>query len=198
MNRDNVLFLVIGALTGFLAGYLMQESMAMRQPAPVRPPTAAAQGNPSAGPGPAPAGGTGPAMAEVQELSARVAQNPNDAAAIRRLANLNYDISNWQRAAELYERYLEIEAGDPDVMTDLGATYRNLGRPNDALAQFRGARQRDPEHWQALYNEILVHAFDLEDLEAANSAMAQLQRLQPDNPNVSRLAEELAKRSQGA
>ncbi len=203
MHRDNVLYLVVGTLVGFIAGYVMQEAMMSRQPAPpgavVASGPSSAAGSPSPGVAPGSPGSDGqPAMAEVQRLSARVAENPDDVEALRGLANLNYDISNWQRAAELYERYLELEPGDLDVITDLGATYRFLGRSDDALARFKEVRERAPSHWQARYNEILVLAFDLEDLEAARSAMAELLKLQPDNTNVNRLAEELEKRSQGA
>ncbi len=194
MNRDNLLFLVIGVLAGFIGGYLMHETMAARQPAPNRAATAPASSQAS----PPADAAAGPAMEEVQRLSARVAENPDDAEAIRRLANLNYDISNWQRAAELYERYLELEPGDPDVMTDLGATYRFLGRAEEALEQFRGVREQAPEHWQSRYNEILVLALDLGDLEAARQAMAELERLEPDNEQVARLAAELARRTRNA
>ena len=135
---------------------------------------------------------------EVQQLTARLREDPNDTEALRRLGNLNYDISNWQRAAELYERFLALEPGHLGVMTDLGATYRFLGRPDDALGQFRGVREIDPDHWQSLYNEVLVLGFDLGDLQAAEAAMEELERLQPDNADVARLASELEKRLSGA
>ena len=197
LNRDNMLFLVIGVLTGFISGYVMHEVMAARQPAPRR-----AAASPGVAPsGAAAAGGTSgsqPAMEDVQRLSAHVAQNPDDAPAVRQLANLNYDIRNWDRAAELYRQYLDLMPGDLNVMTDLGAVYRYLGRPEDALEQFREVRDQAPDHWQARYNEVLVLAFDLQDFAAAGSAMAELQELQPDNPEVTRLAAELEKRSAGA
>lgn len=195
MNRDNVLFLMIGALTGFIIGYLMHEAMAARQPAPRQ----AAAGETAAGtpPGAGAAGGQ-PAMEQVQRLRAHVAQNPDDAPAVRQLANLNYDIRNWDRAAELYQQYLGLVPDDVNVMTDLGAVYRFLGRPQEALEQFRHVQGQAPDHWQARYNEVLVLAFDLEDLEAAGSAMSELRQLQPDNPEVVRLAEELERRGAGA
>ncbi len=199
MNRDNALFMMIGLLAGFIGGYVMHESMAANQPPPRRPPTPATVGAavPAAEARGAQSPGGQPAMGQVQRLTAHVQENPDDAEAIRSLANLNYDISNWQRAAELYQRYLELVADDIDVRTDLGATYRYLDRPQDALEQFRKARELAPEHWQARYNEVLVLAFDLEDLPAAGTAMEELLALQPGNPEVDRLAAELEKRSAG-
>ena len=199
VNRDNVLFLVIGTLVGFIAGFVMHEVMAARQPAPRRPDSAEAAATTSGAASGSPAAPTGrPAgMEAVQRLRAHVAENPDDAPAVRQLANLNYDIRNWQRAAELYEQYLGLVPEDAGVMTDLGAVYRFLGRHQEALVQFRGARQRDPSHWQALYNEVLVLAFDLGELEAADAAIKELSRLQPDNSDISQLAAELQKRSDG-
>lgn len=197
MNRDNILFTMIGLLAGFIGGYLMHEVMAERQPAPIRSPALRAD-SPAKPTGGAPPAGGQPAMEQVQQLAAHVRENPEDAEAIRLLANLNYDISNWQRAAELYSRYLGLEANDFDVMTDLGATYRHLGKPQEALEQFRNVRQLAPAHWQSRYNEVLVLAFDLNDLPAAGIAMDELMSMQPDNQEVVRLAAELKKRTEGA
>jgi len=207
VTRDNVLYAVIGILAGFILGYVLHEEMAARQP-PRRLADgtligsagagAAAPGNPAGG-AQAPAAGSGaPMMDMVQELQQRIAANPEDTQALKQLANLHYDIRNWGDAAQLYERYLELQPGDPDVRTDLGASYRHLGRFDAALEQFREVTAQNPEHWQALYNEVLVLGFDMGDLETANEAMVELRALQPDNPEVDRLAQALAERQEGA
>ncbi len=195
MTRDNVLFLVIGALVGFISGYVMHEAMAVHQPAPRRAVEGQtpAPGSGSVGGG-TPQAGPGPAMEQVQQLRARVEQNPNDAQAVRQLANLNYDISNWDRAASLYQQYLELDPGNIDVMTDLGAVFRQLGQPQQALEQFRMARQLAPDNWQSLYNEVLVLGFDLADGPAAHEAVNRLVEMQPENTDVERLAAEVRKR----
>ncbi len=198
MNRDNALFLMIGLLSGFIGGYVMHESMAANQPVARRPgaPAAPAPANPPAQAG-VPSSGGQPGVEQVQRLRAFVEENPDDTAALRSLANLNYDLRNWQRAAELYQRYLDLDGSDLDVRTDLGATFRYLGQPEQALEQFRTVRELASDHWQACYNEVLVLAFDLEDLPAANAAMDELRAMQPGNPEVDRLAAELEKRAKG-
>ncbi len=191
MTRDNILFTTIGLLAGFLGGYVMHEVMAGRQPTRRLPGQTAvaapAPGAPAANP-------AAPAMAEVGQLRQRLAENPQDIEALRRLGNLFYDIQEWEQAAELYERYLEIRPDDPNVLTDTGACYRSAGDSERALERFRRARDLDPTHWQSRYNEVLVLAFDLEQLEAATEALAELQALQPDNPNVQGLAAKIEKR----
>jgi tetratricopeptide (TPR) repeat protein len=195
LNKDNLLFAVVGILLGFVSGYLLFEAMAARQPprlgaAGAPPATAAGPMGQQAPPEGAPAtgGGAGPAMAQVQELQNRLQQNPNDTEALRTLANLNFDIQNWPRAQELYTRYLEIQPNDPDVMVDLGVTLRELGQFDQALGLFHRVQQQDPGHWQSYYNEVVVLAFDLKRFDEADRALARLRELQPSNADVERLA----------
>ena len=204
LNKDNVLFLLGGLVLGFIFAFLMFEAMASRQPPRL---TAAlrsqiAMGDEGAGGGAmgaaaeAPPGagqGGGPAMAEIQQLREIVEKNPNDIQAVRKLADLNFDIQNWQRAQELYSHYLELKPNDPDVITDLGITYRGLQQYDKAIDLFNQAKKLEPGHWQAYYNEVVVLAFDLKKTAQANQVMGQLQQLQPSNPDVAKLAEALAK-----
>lgn len=202
MNKDHVLFLVIGLLGGFLLGYVGHEVMASRQPAPARAENVAAAGAPQGTPpGMPPAGaqGGGPGVEQVQQLRAYVEKNPNDSRAVRELANLNYDIGNWQRAAELYGQFLKLSPDDVDVMTDLGACLRNMGKSAEALEVIQRAKAKNPRHWQARYNEVLILGFDLGRMDEAAVAAAELKQLEPGNPDVTRLADEIdRRRSAGA
>lgn len=210
-QRDNILFLMGGLLVGFVVAYLMFEAMASRQPPRLTPalraqivngedggggaagseaPAGAAEA-PSAGGAGAP--GAGPAMAEIQQLRDFVEKNPNDAQAVRKLADLNFDIQNWQRAQELYAHYLELKPNDTDVMTDLGITYRGLRQFDKALALFDQAKKKDPNHWQSYYNEVVVLAFDLKKTAEAKTALAKLEQMQPANPDVKKLADAVAR-----
>lgn len=213
MNKDNLLFLMGGLLVGFVTAYLFFEAMAARQPPRLTPQMRAqivsgeegggAMGAPA---GEAPAGGGapnaaaaggqggGPAMAEIQQLRDYVEKNPNDADAVRKLADLNFNISNWPRAQELYNHYLQLKPNDPDVMTDLGITYRETKEPDKALTLFRQAKQVSPDHWQAYYNEVVVLAFDLKKHDEAGQVLDQLQKMQPGNPDVARLSDAVNRR----
>lgn len=203
MTRDHLLVLLIGLLSGFILGYVAHETMAARQPVPAF----AAGGPQQAGQTAAPQaaqqqGQTAPqgaaAMQQVQQLRAYVAENPDDLDAVRKLANLNYDIANWSRAVELYSAYMEKRPDDVDVATDLGAALRHQGRPEEALKLFDLVRERRPDHWQSLYNQILVLAFDLGRLDDAWAKVLELQEMQPGNPDVERLATEVERRRDAA
>jgi tetratricopeptide (TPR) repeat protein len=221
MTRDNLLFATIGVLTGFISGYFVHEVMAVRQPPPLAvleaaqaqlaasgggmpsaPAAAAADSGPGDATGAPPAAGGppggAPPMEEILRLKAHVEQNPNDADAILALANLNYDIRSWARARELYERYLKLRPAQPDVLTDLGVSLRGLKEYDAAMKRFEEAQKLQEGHWQSLYNEVVVLAFDLKDLPRAQQVLGKLRQLQPDNPEVARLASEVAKQSGAA
>lgn len=201
MKRDHVLFLVIGVLVGFLAGYVLQEYMAARQPQRLLPGQArveAGAGSPGSDVAPPAAGSGGMGSQRVQELVARVAQNPEDAQAVLELANLNFDIKNWSRAVQLYEQFLKLRPDNPDVISDMGICYRELGEFQKALDLFDRAQEIQPDHWQSRFNEVVVQAFDLKDYAAAEKVLDELRSLQPDNPNLEQLAQEIERRRNAA
>jgi hypothetical protein len=224
LNKDNLLYTVIGILMGFISGYLIKDMMLTRQPPRLTPELraqialegenpaqpagggAAAEGptdartadtsNPAMG-GVAPGGG-GPMNAEVAQLKQYVEQHPDDADAVLKLANLNFDIRNWPRAQELYTQFLKLRPNNPDVLTDLGISYRETQKFDQALESFREARKLAPDHWQSYYNEVVVLAFDLKRYDEAGPLLQELQRMQPSNPEVAKLADAVARQRSAA
>ncbi len=218
MNRDNLLFLLFGFLLGFVGAYLAFEAIAAKQPQrriagmPIDDPAAAGTTTPMSGPesagapggtasaptvGGAPSAG-GPGMEEIQKLKEYVDQHPEDSAAVRKLANLNFDIGNWARARDLYLQFEKVDTADADLLTDLGITYRELGDSEQALARFRQAEKLAPEHWQSRFNQVIVLGLDLGRFDEANGILDQLRKTQPANPEIDRLAGEIEKRRKAA
>jgi tetratricopeptide (TPR) repeat protein len=196
LNKDNLLFTIIGLLIGFLAGYMLQEALAARQPARrmagdvAAAPQEAAAPSPGGAPG-MPAAGGAPEMEAIQRLRERVEANPKDAEAVLELANSNFQIGRWDRARDLYTQYLGLRPANPDVLSDLGVTHRELGQFDRALDLFRQAQKMDEAHWQSIYNEVVVLAFDLKQWGRAEEALSRLRKMQPANPDVERLAGEV-------
>lgn len=198
MSRDNVLWALAGVLVGFVTAYLLFETVGSRQP-----PRAVAVTPGAVAPATAPGGAPPAAGAEAERLQAMerqardletfLAANPATPEAWVQLANLRFDLQLFDGAAEAYARYLELAPANPDVLTDLGVSYRMVGRHQDALEQFRRARELAPDHWKALFNEVVVLAFDQRRLEEADQALDRLRELQPANPDVERLATEVGK-----
>jgi len=220
VNRDNLLFLFFGFLLGFVGAYLAFEAIAAKQPQrriagmPSGDPSAAGSGDPTtplsapdasgasgemAAGGPAAGGAPArPGMEEIRKLKEYVDQHPEDGDAVRKLANLNFDIGNWTRARDLYLQYEKVAKPDADLLTDLGITHRALGEFDQALARFREAEKLAPDHWQSQFNQAIVLGLDLSRYDEANQILDQLRRTQPDNPEIDRLKGELEKRRKAA
>lgn len=201
--RDQVLFVAAGLMVGFVLAYLAFENIGRQQPQRRLPPEAGAvqggpPGNPNPGPGAAPGTGPGVTAAQVQQLSAYVEQNPEDADAVLQLANMNFDIRNWPRAAELYERRLTLRPANPDVLSDLGICYREMGEFQQALETFDRAQEIEPDHWESRFNEVVVQALDLGNFEAAEEVLDELRAIRPGDQTVERLAAEVERRRNAA
>lgn len=202
MTKDNLISAVFGILLGFIAGYLLHEVMASRQPprfagnvsgAPDMAGSPGMGGASQAGPQQDPA-----LQQEMQQLEQHVQENPNDVAALRRLGDLHFDQANWAQARDVYSRVLQLEPGNADVLSDLGVVYRGLKDYPKALAQFDEAQRLVPQHWMSRFNEAIVLAFDLQRYDEAEKVLGELKMLQPGNPDVDRLSQELEKRRNAA
>lgn len=192
MNRNDALFLVIGLLVGFIGGYLMQDVMLDRQPARLVHGEGGVAASGGSVPTGAPSGSSGQEkLQEMQRLEAYVQANPQDAGAILRLANLSFDVESWARCAEMYERYIKLEPATPDLLSDMGVCYRGIGQLDRAIELFDQAHEMNPSHWPSLFNKAVVLGIDRRDFDAAAQVLAELRTLQPNNPQVERLAEEL-------
>lgn len=186
--------LIIGLMVGLTLGYVLAEM----QPVPPSRAmaTAAAQGglppnHPPLDGQAAPPSPQGPSAAQQEqvrqqaaELESMLKERPDDRQVMVALGNLYFDASQWPEARDWYEKALTQQGDDPNVLTDLAVVYRNLGEPEKALELLDRALKRAPDHWQALFNKVVVLNFDLHRHEEATAALAQLKKLKAANPQV--------------
>ena len=207
MKKDHLAFLLAGLAFGFLLGFGFFRALASRpgnegasrgaetipQPAgPAAPMTTPMGGAPQA------AGGGAPMMAEINALKERVQKDPKDAGAWVRLANLYQDSGMFEPAIEFYQRALAIVPDDANVLTDMGICYQEIQRFDEALAALRRAQASHPEHWQSLYNIVVVAGLRTGRFEEADAAMKRLQEINPDAPQLAELRGALANARRGA
>lgn len=124
-------------------------------------------------------------------LERYVTLRPDDARALLVLADLEFQAQDYAPARDHYERYLTLAPPDAEVLTDLGAAYRYLREPEKALELLERAEQLDPSHWAALYYQVVVHGFDLGNPRRAREILTRLQAMQPENPDVRNLSQQL-------
>jgi len=142
MTRDNVLFTVCGLLTGFIVGYFVASSS--HPPVPALAATSSPAAAASADAAPAPSAVE--LASRVKEIQNAIQRDPENVDLQVQLANTYYDASDWKSAAESYEKTLPKKGSDPNLLTDLGSCYRNLGNFDKALEMYGRAQAAQPSH----------------------------------------------------
>jgi tetratricopeptide (TPR) repeat protein len=200
LTKDNLLFAGFGLVLGFVVAWLMFEKVTMSQPPRAVPGQTAAA--PAPGGQGAPSSGVPLDMSRLEQAQQRFEQNPDNPDLILALAQETHDIATqvpnpagshplWVQARDLYARYVQLRSDDPNlpiILSDLGVVHQELGEFDQALETFRRVRMIAPDHWQALYNEVVVLAFGKKQFDEAMKALDELKRVQPNNPDVQRLA----------
>lgn len=207
---DRIVFAAGGLLLGFALAWLYLEKLPNPVPPVAEDPHARIAG---VGPGasrdlPGSGGGSpslpsaDPAVRQrVRDLEEAVGKDPKNYDLLVQLGNAAYDADDPRQAVDAYERALRIRDGDPNVLTDLGVSYRNLGDSDKALASFGRAAKADPKHWQAVFNQIIVYGVDKGDAKKAKELLKQLRKEHPEIPSLDKLEgmiEERAKKTTGS
>ena len=198
MKKEHMAFLFGGLAFGFLLGFGLFRSIETR-PGTSAGPAASNEVTSPMGPA-APMGGTvpsqssgggAPMLAEINALKDRVQKDSKDAAAWTRLANIYQDAGMFEPAIQFYQRASELRPNDANLLTDMGICYQELKQFDRALELLEQAQKADPANWQSLYNIVVVAGLDLNRFERADAALAQLEKLRPDAPNLAGLREAL-------
>jgi tetratricopeptide (TPR) repeat protein len=189
MHRNPWFTLILGLMVGLVLGYVFAERQTLPSAttAPRQAGAAAQSGLPEGHP-PVEAG-TGGAEAQrlsqqAAELQRMLAQSPDDPRLMVALGNLYFDGGRWTEARMWYERSLELDATDPNVVTDLAVVHRNLQQPDRSLELLDQAIALDSEHWQAYYNQVIVLQFDLHRHDEAAATLARLKEIAATNSDV--------------
>jgi len=189
MIKNPWFMLLIGLMVGLTLGYVFAE----RQPVP--PAKALIAGAQAAQSGEFPEGhppvagqAANSAASEVDsqaaELRGLLAQSPGDFGLMVALGNVYFDAGRWEESRMWYEQALEVQSGDVNVLTDLAVAYRNLQRPERSLEILDQVIATAPDHWQALYNRVVVLHFDLHRHDEAVRALESLEALAKTNPQI--------------
>jgi tetratricopeptide (TPR) repeat protein len=210
---DRLLFASLGLLLGFAAAYLYIERAggAGAGPAAADPhaglpgfEAGATRDLPGAGGGAAPIGGGSAGVSadpaarqQIAMLQAAAEKDPGNYDLLVKLGNAAYDANDPRLAADSYEKALAVRGGDPNVLTDLGVSYRNLGDLDRALQNFDRALKSDPTHWQAAFNKIVVVGLDKGDVKAARELLARLKKSNQNIPALDRLEKNLDEAAKG-
>jgi cytochrome c-type biogenesis protein CcmH/NrfG len=197
MRLQAWLFLLIGFALGFGVLYTWTKQRApdvvRATPLPVDPnvPTdlSAASGGSSSAEPPAPPVD----MARVQELTAKIKQNPRDTESIVELGNINFDQRNYNDAINLYKKALEIKPEALNIRTDMGTAMFYQNRFDDAIAEFQQVLKADPTNAQALFNLGVTMLHGKKDPKRALEYWEKLIATNPNHPQAVFVKEQIEK-----
>jgi len=156
MTKDNVLFIVIGLLAGFMIGFFFANSVNQGALVSTAGPTAtgpASAGMPQGGtlpeghpavPGSGGPGGSG-AIPEVQAAIDKAKQSPNDFDAQMKAAELYYQIQRYEGAIEFLKKATELQPDDYGALVQLGNAYFEAGKYDEAEKTYTKALTKKPD-----------------------------------------------------
>jgi cytochrome c-type biogenesis protein CcmH/NrfG len=196
LNRYTIIGLAVGLVLGIFIGYQAGSSASP-------PGGMGVAGTPGMPPSGAPAGA--PPMpgdnfqARIAQMQQVVARDPKNVEAWIQLGNDYFDTRQPQKAIEAYARALELRPNNPNVLTDQGVMYREVGQFEKASANFRKANQVDPKHVQSLFNLGVVYFNDLKQPKNAIETWNKVIQIAPQSEQAAqaRTAIEEAKKAGG-
>jgi tetratricopeptide (TPR) repeat protein len=116
-------------------------------------------------------------LAALEEMSAK---EPNNADYLTQIANGYYDLGQYAKAADFYQRSLAIRPRDPLAETDLATCFHYLGQHDKALEILNGVLNYSPNFPQAMFNKGIVLATGGKDIPGAITVWEDLSKSSPD------------------
>jgi Flp pilus assembly protein TadD len=175
MKKETILFvgvaLIVGVLVGLLISKGSKSSSSVQSSSPVAPVVNSQQ--------------------DIQLMKKVVAGDPDNGGAWVQLGHAYYDADQPVKAIEAYNKALAITPNNPDVLTDQGVMFRQLGWFDRAEENFLRASELDPGHHQSLYNLGVVYRYDLKDLNRAREAWTRYLQINPSGPGADNIRREL-------
>ena len=145
----------------------------------------------------APASSTAPVPAvnyqqNIQMLEDIVRREPDNRDAWVQLGHNYFDSKQPMKAIEAYSKALALNGNDPNVLTDQGIMFRQVGWFDKAIENFQKANDLNPSHLQSLYNMGVVYRYDLQNFDKARQVWSHYLELNPSGPGADQVRRELA------
>lgn len=175
MKKETLLVVAITLVVGVLVGILISKGGKKTAPAPTGAP-------------PAPAVNY---QQNIKLLEGIVAGDPANRNAWVELGHNYFDSDQPVKAVDAYNKALELDPSDPNVLTDQGVMFRRLGWYDKAAENFAKASELDPSHIQSLYNLGVVYRYDLQDFDKAKETWNKYLALNPTGPGADQVRAEM-------
>src|SRR5713101_9046933 len=175
MNKDNLMFAIIGLLLGFIVGFMVHSVLSQRESAP-RGPMQQTQSMPPNHPpvGGDQAGDTGQQMlASVQTAMKQAREQPNDFEAQVTAAKMEYQIQRYDQSIEYLLKANQLHPDELDVVAMLGEANMDGGHFDVAEKWYRAALLKKPDNMPVL-DGLCAVLLSKGDPQAAEEALNKL------------------------
>ncbi len=198
MTRENILFTIIGVLLGFIVGFMFASAMNQRYGPGAPVPIAGSQnlpadhppiGSPGAGAG---AGANPQGMqAEVTASLDRARSEPNNFEAQMRAAELYYQIQRYDDAIGFLLKANQIKPDNYEAVVALGRVNLDAENYETAEKWYKAALLKKPNDVGVLAS-LAFTALQRGSATEAETAIANLEKVDPNNADLSQFRERLA------
>lgn len=127
------------------------------------------------------------AIEEFKKAIALATQDDSKIVAYYNMANVYFDLRDYQNAADAYQSALKIDDKLSKIRNNLGLAFAGMKRLSEAAAEFKRAVDLKPRYAEAHYNLGVAH------LQLGEKPQAELesQALQAINPELAQRLEKL-------
>ena len=109
---------------------------------------------------------------------AKIKEQFLDAYSFLRAGMANERTGNYPAAVRAYERGLEVEAENVELLNSLGFALFQDGKSQEAVGALEKALKVDPKHWKA-HNNMALASIDLGELEVAEAHYRESLAIEP-------------------
>ena len=197
MTRENLLFAIIGLLAGFIVGFLFASSMSQRQLAPATAATGS-QNLPADHPPVAGNNSSNPqqVFADVQASMKKAREEPQNFDAQIAAARLEYQIQRFDDAIGFLLKANQLKPGDYETIANLGMVNLDAGHYEQSIKWYKAALLKKPDDL-AVVDGLCAAALGAGDVKEAEQAIANLEKLDPQNSDLAQFKEKLANLKSG-
>jgi tetratricopeptide (TPR) repeat protein len=190
MSRENLLFAIIGILLGFIVGFMWASSMSQKTASQQ---AAATQALPADHPaiGGQNAGNPQGMQAEVTASIEKARSEPKNFDAQVKAAELYYQIQRYDQAIEYLLKANQLKPTDYQTVKILGMVNLDAGHYDTAEKWYRAAMKMKSDDVMVLSGLAAV-TLQKGDAKAAEDAIAQLEKVDPNSEDLPQFRDKLA------
>jgi len=196
MNRDNLLFTIIGLLLGFIVGFMLASSWTQREATIAGttrtqnlPPDHPATGNNQPNT-------PGQMQAEVTAALDQARKEPNNFDAQLKAAELYYQIQRYDDAIVYLIKANQLQPDNYETVANLGMVNMDAGHYESAEKWYEAALTKKPEDVRVLDGLCVVY-LEQGKAKEAEAAIAKLAKADANNTDLAQFRERLTKLKSG-